>query len=114
MSRLQAVVRAARRVYWREADARVVVNAWRDSGDTLASFCRRYGVKRARVARWAKEMAVAEAVRFHPVAVVPPEGAREAFLELELPGGAIIRLPVGFDVEDLRRVLSALAERERC
>ena len=41
-----AVVRVAARRYWREADARVVVEAWRRSGESLSPFARRYRVRR--------------------------------------------------------------------
>jgi hypothetical protein len=39
-----AVFRVATRRYWREADARVMVEAWRQSGTSLSAFIRRYGV----------------------------------------------------------------------
>ena len=34
----------AGRAYWREADARVIVEAWEQSGETGAAFARRLGV----------------------------------------------------------------------
>ena len=101
--------------YWREADARVVVDAWRASGAPLVSFCRRHRVKPERVARWARRLQQEQEVQFHPVELVsegpvPGVGA----LEVELARGATVRLPAGFALEDLRRVLLALDERAGC
>jgi len=39
-----AVVRVAKRRYWREVEAEVAVGAWRRSGETLSGFARRYGI----------------------------------------------------------------------
>ena len=46
-----AVVRVAGRRYWREAEARVVVGAWRRSGESLSAFARRYRVHGTRITR---------------------------------------------------------------
>ena len=51
-----AVLRVAARRYWREADARVVVEAWRRSGESLSTFARCYRVHDKRIARWASRM----------------------------------------------------------
>jgi hypothetical protein len=107
--------RVARRPYWREADARVVVDAWRDSGESLASFGGRHGVSPRRLARWATRLKGGREVRFHPVRLVePPTQAEDRSLAIELPGGETVRLPTGFELDDLRRVLAALAERHGC
>ena len=106
---------AARRSYWREEDARVVVDAWRGSGESLAGFCRRHKVKPRRLARWAARVDASPEVHFHAVRVVDqPHLAIDRSLALELPAGVTLRLPAGFDLDDLRRVLVALSERQGC
>ena len=95
--------------YWREAEARVVVAAWRQSGETLTAFARRRGVHPRRLARWARRLEGkrGEPVRFHPVQLVAAR-PREAKLEILLRSGCRVRVPSGFAVEDLRRVLEVV------
>jgi len=107
----------ARSQYWREEDARVVVEAWRGSGETLAGFCRAHGLSAKRLSRWAARLDTEE-VRFHPVVLTkggdtPNPIGQEACeaIEIELPGGAMVRLPSGFLQEDLERILAALESR---
>lgn len=38
--------------YWREADGRAVVEAWRRSGDPAAVFARRHGLQSRRIKYW--------------------------------------------------------------
>ncbi len=77
-----AVLRVAKRRYWREADARVIVEAWRRSEASLSTVARRYGVHGKRIARWAPRLeSPRSAVRFHPVRLVAaadslPAGSR--------------------------------------
>lgn len=113
-SRIEGV---AGKRYWREAEARVVVGAWRRSGISLARFAREHRVEAARVARWAARLRAAEgAIRFHPVRVVGAalEGEGSAPLEIVLRDGRRVRVPRGFDAEDLHRVLEVLEGRTAC
>jgi hypothetical protein len=106
--------------YWREADARVWVDAWRESGQTRADFARTHGIKVERLSRWARRLSIrAEAqdsAAFHPVRVRLPQAMREGDerIELELADGCRIRLPHGFDAVDLRQVLDVLDASARC
>lgn len=112
------VAEVAGRRYWREADARVIVEAWHTSGETASAFAQRLDVDPRRLSRWASRLGTPEpaSVQFHPVRVagdgVSPRGG--AAIELELSGGRRIRVPPGFDGEDLRRVLAVLDEGPRC
>src|SRR2546426_9459492 len=108
MSRKTEVVQVARRRYWQEADARVVVEAWRRSGETLTGFADRHRVDPKRIARWASrlERAKPAAVRFHPVHLAE-DGLQSwsgSAIEIELAGRRRVRVAHGFGVEDLRRV----------
>ena len=113
MARTLSVGEVATRSYWREAEARVMVAAWRDSGESLAAFCDRYGIASKRVSRWVKRLSAAE-MQFHPVEVVHGTEPTDERLELELVSGATVRLPPGFAVDDLRHILGVLAEHGRC
>ena len=81
----------AGRRYWREAEARVVVESWHRSGETLGGFARRYGLARGRLARWVSRLEgrADEGVRFHPVRLVnrgrePERGGNGAAIEIQL------------------------------
>jgi transposase-like protein len=103
-------------VYWREEDARAVVAAWRASGESVSAFARRHGVERRRVARWIRRLEAMAAPHFHPVRVtgaVDPEPLAAA-IEIELASGERIRLPPGFDADDLRRLFSVLRASSSC
>jgi hypothetical protein len=83
----RAIARVARQRYWRVDDARIVVAAWRGSGETQARFADRHGIHRKRLGWWiarlqrrvhapaAHESGAGQPepgalVRFHPVRVV--------------------------------------------
>jgi hypothetical protein len=104
--------------YWREAEARVLVEAWRSSGEPLWGFARRHGVKPRRLARWVSRLqGTGEgSLRFHPVRLVasPPETGGGAPIEIQFAGGRRVRVPRGFATEDLRRVLAVLEEAAPC
>jgi hypothetical protein len=101
--------------YWRSAEAQVVVEAWRRSGEGLGAFADRYGIHPRRLRRWARELEdAAEPVRFHAVRVVHPgevEHRGEASVEIVLGEGCRVRVPPGFAAEDLERVLEVLGAR---
>ena len=118
MSKAVDLRNVAAAVYWGEEEARVIVAAWHASGETLAAFARRYRVDRRRVARWARRLEASTPVRFHPVRLTeeaePRPSASAQAIEIELPSGARIRVPQGFEAEDLRRLWSVLAAGASC
>jgi hypothetical protein len=110
MSKSEALPQLKQR-RWREADARVVVDSWRSSGDSLAAFCERHKLKLHRVERWARHFNDGS-IKFHPVELVrTAEREPNTFVEVEMPRGETVRVPAGFELDDLRRVLVALDER---
>ena len=113
-----AVLRVAKGRYWREADARVMVEAWRRSGTSLSTFATNYGVHGKRIARWASRLASPRiAVRFHPVRVVAAEGRVRPggdAIEVVLTDGRSVRVPPGFAPADLHEVLRVLKEAASC
>ena len=119
MARRVDVRQVAERRYWRESEARVLVEAWRNSGETLAGFARRHGVERRRLTRWVGRLeGGGEALRFHPVRLVKrrpdPESGSGVPIEIELAEGQRVRVSRGFAAEDLRRVLAVLGEAAKC
>jgi hypothetical protein len=120
MPNKEPVRNVAARRYWREAEARVVLDSWRRSGERLGEFCRGLGVEARRVARWAgrieRESGPSARVRFHPVHLVAGDRApaRAPAIEIDLSGGWRVRVAAGFAAEDLRRVLAVLDERSAC
>jgi hypothetical protein len=109
----------AGRPYWRAADARVVVEAWRRSGEPLSRFAKRHGVDLRRIARWASRLGGSGlgAVQFHPVRVTPEASqswGSSSSIEIQLVGGRCVRVARGFAADDLRRVLAVLEEGARC
>src|SRR5438067_858825 len=114
-----AVVRLARRRYWREADARVVVAAWHRSELSLAGFARRYGLKAQRLAHWRARLErdesderQREAVTFHPVQLLPARSGAVsgAAIEIVLTAGRVVRVPNGVAPADLRAALTAVRD----
>ena len=47
-------------VYWREADARRVLDAWRATGSSMAAFARASGLPVERIRRWRRRLEGAE------------------------------------------------------
>jgi len=114
------VRRLAGQRYWRESAARVVVEAWRQSRESLAGFARRHGIPRQRLERWVRRLGGSHgSVRFHRVRLVergvteaaPPVGAP---IEVEWGAGRRVRVMPGFAAADLARVLEVLEARDRC
>lgn len=118
MSRKLDVAEVAGRPYWRQAEARRIVEAWRESGELVSEFARRHGVDPKRVSRWASRLrrSTPTPVHFHPVRVAGDGASRQegAAIEIELRAGRRVRVAPGFEAEDLRRVLAVLAEGTPC
>jgi transposase-like protein len=113
----------ARRRYWRGEDARIAVEAWKRSGQSLVEFSRRHGIHPRRIRRWAQrlesepESEFAEPVRFHPVQLVTTGGIAQqggAPIEIVLGEKLLVRVPSGFAAADLTRVLQVLAMEAGC
>jgi hypothetical protein len=120
---------AAGKGYWREAEARQVIQAWERSGQVLSRFAAKHGLKAARLARWASRLgkravgrrervsagAAPLKLRFHPVELVgSPSGLERSVIEIVLPDGRRVRVFTGFASDDLERLLRVLESRSRC
>jgi hypothetical protein len=119
------VAAVARLRYWRNKEARIAVEAWQRSGQTLAEFSRRHRIRPRRLGRWANRLsagaeapgAKVEPVHFHPVRLVTAEKIAEEShdpIEIVLGDGCVVRVPRGFLAADLSRVLQVLATEAGC
>lgn len=115
------IQQVAARGYWREGEARVVVEAWQRSGESLAAFARSHGIGRRRLERWARRLGGPDgSIRFHRVRLVERRPTSDAVhdggapIEIEWAPGRRVRVFPGFSAEDLGRVLEVLEGRERC
>jgi hypothetical protein len=61
--------------YWSAAQGRVVVEAWRQSGEAAAVFARRHGLQPKRLRYWATQLSRAEGPS---LTLVPVMGAEMA------------------------------------
>jgi hypothetical protein len=118
MTKKDEAPEGAGRTYWHEAEARAVIETWRQSGDTLAGFARRRGLNRQRLVRWVSRLRASEPapLQFHPVRVTGEDtsGRQGASIEIDLGSSRRVRVSPGFATEDLRRVLAVLEEVTPC
>ena len=71
----QAVVSS----YWREEDARAVLETWAASGTSLTAFARAHGLSPARVLRWERRLRQEPSeLTFHPIELVSAPALRDA------------------------------------
>jgi len=118
MRRTGDIKKLAGRAYWRQDDARQIVDAWRQSGEPVSRFAGRLGIDPRRVSRWASRLEPSQdaTVHFHPIRVADDRASarRDASIDIELGDGRRVRVTPGVTTEDLRRVLAALDERTPC
>lgn len=113
--------------YWHEEHARVVLDAWASSGESMAAFARRHELTVQRLRwwkRWLMPTTTASAtdegdalgVTFLPVHVVDHQVVSEPVvgvstaerLEVVVRGGRVIRVPDAFEPRTLARVVQTL------
>jgi hypothetical protein len=97
---------------WREEEARVVMSAWRGSGETMWAFAREKGLVAQRLYRWSRQLRGEQRATFHPVRLVGERRLTgERRIEIVLVDGRRVRVGEGFSPEDLDRVLDVLEGR---
>ncbi len=107
---------------WTRADGRAMVESYRSSGLKVGAFARLHGLNSQRVNYWlegaetkdtsaptSRKARAGAAVTFAPIRIVgaPSDVGPRAVLEVAV-GGAVVRVPQGFDEQHLRRVVVAL------
>jgi transposase-like protein len=110
----EAILRITERQRWRADDARVVVEAWLRSGESVSEFAGRHGLRGERISRWASRIQNREekGVSFHRVRVMEAQEPRHQGEKIEvlLPDGRAVRVPNGFAPEELQKVLQVLEQ----
>jgi hypothetical protein len=118
MRRTRDLTELAGRSYWHEGDARRIVEAWRESGESVSGFAARLHLDPRRVSRWATRLERSEnaALHFHPVRVADDgaPGREDRYIDIEIGRGCRVCVAPGVATEDLRRVLAVLDERTPC
>lgn len=121
-------VRAERRRRWSSEDKLRIVRETLAPGAVAKVVAERHGVSTGLLFTWRKELLATAVSGFVPVEMAPgeplqlpcPTAARtsspapvaaEGGIEIVLPGGALVRLGRGADLELLRGVLALLAPR---
>ena len=90
--------------FWRD-----LLDRWKASGQSVAAFCAAHGVSPATFYAWRKRLAasgsrtVPPSPAFAAVRVIPDPTA-----EVALPGGLVVRVPVGTDPATVARLVLAL------
>lgn len=106
-------MRARRRSYWREDDARRALVEVERHGETDVAFEARTGIPASRLRWWRKRLRAAgpDPMALLPVQVVQRKGSETdstaAFFEVVV-GERVVRVPPGFDDDTLRRLVRAL------
>jgi hypothetical protein len=105
-------LRASR--YWSEEEGRHAVALWRKSGEPLAAFASRTGLRRARLRYWADrcDAATSTGIVLAPVTVLPASRAASP-ITIELLSGRAIKISGDVDDGLLARVIE-VAERAGC
>ena len=100
---------------WSADDARGVLAELDGSGLSVKQFAAYMGLDPERLYRWRRRLRDAGRPLF--VEVAPPATKRLSDAErfvVELGNGRRIRVPAGFDVAELRRLVDALEEARAC
>lgn len=96
---------------WTEQQARAALEELAASGESAASFGRRTGFSRARIAYWRKRLGeVPPPPRFVPIAL---PAATSAAIEIAA-GGVVVRVREEHDVEHVARLVEAIGRRFGC
>ena len=114
--------------HWGPAEAEAVIAAWRQSGESLGRFARRWKLTPARVEYWlakqSKEEEEPAPVTFHPVELVEPPVTQPVtqpqpvephqwVAELSIASWTV-RVPAGFLSGELKRLLMTMEEVQSC
>ena len=95
--------------YWREEDARAVLETWAASGTSLTAFARAHGLSPARVLRWERRLRQEPSeLTFHPIELVSAPGRERESLELVVRGDRRIVIGADFDAVLLRRLVETV------
>ena len=90
---------------WRE-----LIDAWKQSGQTINAFCRERKLTRSNFDRWRRILTAenSKPLRRTAPAFVPVRLVAEPVAEVVLPSGVVVRLPVSTAPETVTRLVVAV------
>lgn len=89
---------ASKRAVWSDR-----MQAWRDSGESAAGFCRLRGLRYAQFVYWQRVLRATPGSQEEAPSLVPvviQAQSSSAMREVELPNGVRLRVPAGLCVEE--------------
>jgi transposase-like protein len=95
---------------------RNLLDQWRNSNQTVSAFCQDHGVSEASFYSWRAELARRDqksASATNTPTFVPVQVLAHAPLEVVLPSGVVIRVPLGTDLQLVVQLVAALGTK-RC
>lgn len=109
-SEITQAVRDSRR--WTAEQAASVLVAAEGSGLSDRAFARRHELDPQRLTRWRQQLGGAQPSdrRFVEITAVPVVQACASGFEVTLRNGRVVRVGVGFDAGELRRLLAVVEE----
>lgn len=106
---------------WNATDAQRVLAAIKASGQTVADFARKHGLRAGRIEVWRRRLGAegpSESATFQEVARATVsaalEGSSRSPVDLVFPSGRVLRFDAGLPVERLGAIARALAEVDPC
>jgi transposase len=126
IGRIEVVTRSEKRRRWSDADKQKILRETLEPGATVMAVSKRYGIGTGQIYTWRRLALVGAVTGFVPVTIEAESGAdsaaalqpavpaafpRPGLIEIELPGGARLRVDEQVNSAALRRVLAALESR---
>ena len=87
-----------------------LIDAWKQSGQTINAFCRERKLTRSNFDRWRRILATEsrESSPSPPPAFVPVRVVAEPMAEVILRSGIVVRLPLGAAADAVTRLVTAV------
>ena len=126
IGRVEVVTRSEGRRRWSDGDKQKILQETLEPGATVMAVAKRHGIGTGQIYTWRRQALVGAVTGFVPVAIEAEAGAdsaaafppavpaacpRPGLIEIELPGGARLRVDDQVNSAALRRVLAALESR---
>jgi hypothetical protein len=87
---------------------RATIDAWKRSGQTINAFCRDRKLTRSNFDRWRRILARDPSESSPSSAFVPLRVIAEPMVEVVLPSGIVVRLPLSTAPEAVTRLVAAV------
>ena len=109
---------ALKQVRWRPEQAKLIVDAWKASGQSMDAFTEKHGIAFDRLNKWAqrfqrqKRPGFTQKLNFLPVKVTEPKPLGtpmpEDSMDIRLPTGLTVSIRPGFDPAAVKTLIETL------